>query len=132
MRYAELHCFPKLLKDGTCLSNAESIKNLKKSLHYASRDFVACVEYCACIVNIFLNEKAHLPHLRINIIQNIKEKVNFDFLQCNIHKEENIDKIALSVFMICVKRFCIVKNREFSEESSSIALKRKMNIILHK
>ncbi|KAL4702878.1 hypothetical protein ACJJTC_005789 [Scirpophaga incertulas] len=121
-----------LLKDGTCLWNAESIKILQKSLNYSSKDLVTCVEYCACIINNFLKEKGHISCLSKTVLQNLKENVDFNFLQCETHKEENMNKITLCVPMICVKRFCILKNRKFAEESSAIALKRKMNIILHK
>ncbi|CAH2088509.1 unnamed protein product [Euphydryas editha] len=37
-----------------------------------------------------------------------------------------------NVFFLCMKRFCILKNRSFAEEASDSSLKRKVKIILHK
>lgn len=105
----------------------------KKKLNYASKDMVTCVEICASATNLFFKEKGHVSNMRKNVQQNIEINCDFTFLNaCPPHKEENIKKICNCIFMVCVKRFCILKNREFAEASSASALKRKMQIILHK
>ncbi|XP_049868630.1 uncharacterized protein LOC126368613 isoform X2 [Pectinophora gossypiella] len=104
-----------------------------RNLKYVTKNLVNCVECSATLINIFLNEKAHINEIKKNIYTNVKMSINFDFLNaCTSHKETNIDSIINSVFFICMKRFCTLKNREFSEQASATALQRKMNIILHK
>lgn len=111
----------------------KNYENLKKSLTYASKKLIACVEKSASLINIFLEKEAYKDNIKMKITQLLQNAINYDFLEdCVEHKELNIIYIVNSVFHITIKRYCIVKNRMFSEEASKSALKRKMNIIMHK
>ncbi|CAH2104627.1 unnamed protein product [Euphydryas editha] len=104
-----------------------------QSLNYAHKDFISCVELCASAINIFLKDNAYVKMIKKRIFEDIKTIVNFDFIKpCIAHKDENIEIIINCVFFICMKRFCILKNRSFAEEASASSLKRKVKIILHK
>ncbi|XP_059053042.1 uncharacterized protein LOC131847470 isoform X1 [Achroia grisella] len=106
--------------------------DLKQVLNYANKNFVMCGEICATIVNTYLKINAHKKGLMKNIITVIKEKMNFDFLnECMEHKNTNLNYIIKSVILIIIKRYCIIRNRSFSEETSMNALKKKINILQH-
>ncbi|CAF4883247.1 unnamed protein product [Pieris macdunnoughi] len=106
---------------------------LKKSLHYANKSIISCVEKCATLINSFFKEKSHKRNLKTIAKEMVLQNVNFDYIKkCEQHGTQNIHHIIESVFFICVKRFCILKNRLFADEASASALKRKMKIIMHK
>lgn len=107
--------------------------DVKRSLQYATKEFIICVESCATVIKIFLKTEAHTLNIRKNIIDLLQKSVNFDFLDdCVSHKKNNMSHIINSVFYICMKRFCIIQNRLFTEEASKSALKKKMDILKHK
>ncbi|XP_022833007.1 uncharacterized protein LOC111360937 [Spodoptera litura] len=107
--------------------------DVKKSLTYASKSLIACVEKSASVINIFLEKEAYKEDIKKKAIQLLKDSINYGFLEdCVEHKNYNKMYIINSVFHIVVKRYCIQKNRFYAEESSKTALKRKMNIVMHK
>lgn len=83
--------------------------DLKKSLIYASNDFVNCVESCATIINDLLRTRIHTVEIKQTINKILYKNVNFRFINC--HYNENIKFIVNNLFYICVKRFCTLKNR---------------------
>ncbi|XP_047041454.1 uncharacterized protein LOC124645663 [Helicoverpa zea] len=110
--------------------NYDSVKN---SLTYASKNLIDCVEKSANIINIFLEKEAYKENIKKKITQLLKDSINYVFLEnCMEHKELNINYIINSVFHINIKRYCIIKNKIYSEDACKSALKRKMNIIMHK
>lgn len=93
---------------------------------YASRDFIMCVENCAQKVNNFLKEKPHLSCLKASI-KILLGEIDYNFLnKCEKHKQGTRQYIGNSVFHICVKRYCILRNREFVEAASQATLKKKL------
>lgn len=104
--------------------------DIKNSLKYASKDLINCVENCATKINkLFLNS-SHSNNIKKKSVHEILENVNFSFLKkCLLHHDENVKFITNSVFHICVKRYCSLKNRLFVEHASAT---RKLNILKHK
>lgn len=107
--------------------------DIKKSLNYASKDLMLCVEKSASLINNLLENEAYKKKIR-NVVQELlRTSINYDFLnKCVEHKESNINYLILSIFYIVIKRFCNVKNREFASEASAAALKKKIEIVMHK
>lgn len=108
-------------------------EHYKKSLNYTTKDVVSCVESCAMLIKVFLNDHGHKNYIKKAVTELIKAQVDFEYVKkCSEHGAENIEKIIHTVFIICVKRHCVVKNRMFADEASAAALKRKMKIVMHK
>lgn len=107
--------------------------DIKKSLIYASENLINCIESSATMINCLLETEAYKKKLKGTIEVLFKNSINFEFLdKCPEHKDFNINYLFNSVFHICVKRFCILKNRQFAEEYSASALKRKIDILQNK
>lgn len=106
---------------------------VKKSLIYATKELILCVERSATIVNNFLKNEAYKNNLKENVYNILKATIDYSFLDnCEAHKQSNVTYLMKSTFLICIKRFCTLKNRNFAEESSRAALRRKMDILQHK
>lgn len=104
--------------------------NAKKKLNYVSEKFykILCVENCATICNNLYETLSYSLNLKKLAICKLEKDVNFSFLaQCEEHLKENVDFICNSVFHITVKRFCLVKNRQFADYQK--LLKRKIDIL---
>ncbi|CAK1597698.1 unnamed protein product [Parnassius mnemosyne] len=107
--------------------------DFNRSLYYVTKEMINYVDYCASLINSYLRENEHMSSLKKNLAENIRKSINFEFAkECTIHSEQNFSNLTNSVLIICLKRFCIVKNRLFAEEASAAALRRKMNIMLHR
>lgn len=107
--------------------------SLKQSMKYASKPFIACVEKCATSTNKEILKYSHEKNLKQKILQVVSNNENFKFLEeCFEHYNENKMYIVNSVFHICVKRFCIIKNRTYAEQHAATSLKRKIEILKHK
>lgn len=104
----------------------------KERLRYANDALIKCTEACASIMYSYLNENAHLSDLKSKIINIWREHINFEFTNhCQAHSTNITNTIMCSVFHICINRFCVKKNRMFSEEASRSSLRRKINILQH-
>lgn len=113
--------------------DCKEYNEFKKILTYVTKDTISCVEYCASLINLYLKENGHKQFIKKTLFLNMRENVNFDFKnKCTTHNEQNINIIINSVFCICIKRFTTLKNRALAEQATASALKRKMDIILHK
>ncbi|CAK1591825.1 unnamed protein product [Parnassius mnemosyne] len=113
--------------------NFKEYSDLKKSLKYASKNLINCIESSATMIYDFLEAEAYKKKLKGTIKVLFKNSINWEFLdECPEHKDMNIDYLFNSVFHICMKRFCILKNRQFAEEYSASALKRKIDILQNK
>lgn len=110
----------------------KEFNDYKESLQYANKTFVDCIEFCSANINDYLKVNAHKNHLKEKICNSLKANANFDFLNdCLMHKEQNINFILNSVFHIVVKRFCTKTNRHFVQDASTLAFKKKINILKH-
>lgn len=103
---------------------------VKKSLIYASKSLVECVERGATIIHSFLQKEAYKKNIKGLVMCQFENSINFEFLNdCIEHKNANINYLFNSVFHICIKRFCILKNRQFAQEYSASALKKKIDTL---
>lgn len=102
------------------------------SLKYVKPSFCSAVENAATLINNYLKENSHKENVKLSIKQICENKTNFDWLRgCIEHYENNKNKIIESTIAVCIKRYCIKINREFTEEASKKLLVRKINILKH-
>lgn len=102
------------------------------SLNYVNKTVIQCVETMALIVNNYLKTDAWKPHVKQNIMATIN-CIDFSFLnKCIHHLEMNISHLKISTFLICIKRYTTLKNREMEEEEKGKALERKIRILRNK
>ncbi|CAK1601405.1 unnamed protein product [Parnassius mnemosyne] len=103
-------------------------KNFVSETQERSHTFIDFKEY-----SDLKKAEAYKKKLKGTIKVLFKNSINWEFLdECSEHKDMNIDYLFNSVFHICMKRFCILKNRQFAEEYSASALKRKIDILQNK
>lgn len=104
----------------------------KRSLNYADINVIECVEKCSSLIYKFLDIHLHEINIKLNIKNQIKESINFSFLnKCLMHKEKNCNIIIDSIFFINIKRYLIKKNRIFAEYAAAGSLHKKINILKH-
>lgn len=104
----------------------------KNSLNYVNIEFIQCVETSATVINEYLQKYSHNLEIKKRLLIKLNETIAFNWLDgCQKHKTENIDDIVNCVSAICIKRFCILKNRMFAAEASKNALQRKIKILKH-
>lgn len=101
------------------------------SLKYIQPSFCEMVENAARLINNYLKENSHNEKIKYNLLKKC-DNLNKDWLKgCDEHCEINFKRIIDSTVVICLKRFCTVKNREFVEEASKKSMLRKINILKH-
>ncbi|RVE41901.1 hypothetical protein evm_013451 [Chilo suppressalis] len=104
---------------------------IKKRLNYASEEFIRCVENCASLCNKLYEMSSYSLNLKKQVVGKLTAEINFNFLKkCEEHFSRNVTFICNSVFQITIKRYCIIKNRQFSD--SQKLLKRKIDILKNK
>lgn len=105
----------------------------KQSLKYPHLNIINYVESCALVINRMLKDIGHEKHVLKKVVDKVQESVDHDFLKaCPVHWEKNRSYFIENISYICIKRYCTLKNREFSEEASKASLKRKIDILKHK
>lgn len=103
----------------------------RSSLNYVQYSFCEMVESAASTINNYLKENSHKVNIKLNLLEAC-QNLNTDWLKrCEEHYSINVKKIINSTIVICLKRFCKLKNQEFVEEASKKAFKRKINILKH-
>ncbi|XP_045497005.1 uncharacterized protein LOC123697128 [Colias croceus] len=105
----------------------------KQSLNYPHKNIINYVESCALVANRMFEDIGHEKQVLKRVKEKIIESVDHEFLKaCPAHWEKNLNYFIHNVSYICIKRHCILKNRQFSEEASKASLKRKMDVLKHK
>lgn len=112
-------------------TSCKEYNTIHHSLKYASKEMVHCVEFCASIINNYLKTDASGLNIKQRALSAL-EVVDFSFVTCTEHGENNLHLLKESVFFICVKNFCIQQNKKFKEEDDSKKLKKKMNLLKNK
>lgn len=103
---------------------------MRNRLQYVKFAFKETVEIAATIINNFLNEHGCKIKIKNELIEILRTKLNFQWLlDCSEHYDKNKMHIVISTINICIKRHCILKNRQFIEDASKKVVKRKINIL---
>jgi len=129
------HCKSAMLADQNTELNHlfisfKEYESIHSSLVYVNNNFIKTVEAAATIVNMYINKQGCDLFIKSSLLEKLKSQIDFEWLHdCAEHFTKNQFFIIVSTIIICLKRHCLVKNREFSEEASRKAIKRKINIL---
>ncbi|CAG4923331.1 unnamed protein product [Colias eurytheme] len=103
----------------------------KDRLKYGSNILIKTIELCSKYIKSFLEKNSHLENIKSQCTEILLKTIKFDFIKCMNHRNTLIKIIIESIFYICMKRFCSLKNRQFIVEASAAALKKKIKILKH-